>query len=201
MDFRDAQLLRNGVRRCAIVPGEHDHAYALGLEHAMASGLVSLMGSAMPSIPARRPFVRDVDNGMPLVPGASACAACGETYIPVPHEEAVAYRHGLPATRPHAFATSVSKPATSSARCFARGRVHTRPGKADACSRVQRGGQPHDFVFIGTGQRDHAHQLGLPTVIVPVLSSTSVSTSRRVSSACASLKQDAPRSRRGPRRP
>ncbi len=182
---------RHRLRRGPVVAGEHDDADAVGLQRRAAPRAWSaLTGSAMASTPASRPSTA---TKIAVAPSPrSASASLGERAdvdAELGQERRVAERDAS-ARRPcraRPCRSGESKSATGDRRDAARPRRRARsPRPADARSparRWRRGAAARPRRSPAPARRRST--AGLPSVSVPVLSTTSVSTFSMRSSASA----------------
>ena len=157
-----------------------------------ASGVEALIGSATPSRPGRLAVHRDEHHGLPLAPqrlglrrrdrpGSTPSVSRSSAFPSATRRPSDPARHALPRDR-----LEVRRLARARARARARRRRWRR--RADARSPA-RGSPPGAAARASScGRRaTTAASRGLPSVSVPVLSTTSVSTFSSISSASAFL--------------
>ena len=193
LDLVDAELPRDGLRGGAVVAGQHDDADAFGrAAPSSASGVVALTGSAMAMTPASLPSMRDEDRGRAVAAQPLGLARRARRVDAELGQELRVAEHDACGRRP-----CRSRPCRSASRSprtvrerelalRARPRRWRRP--ADARSRARRWRQ----AAAPRSRRSPAPAtiattFGLPSVSVPVLSTTSVSTFSMRSSASAFL--------------
>ena len=124
-----------------------------------------------PSSAARPPVAADLPASMPC--SSSSVALPSATYVP--------------STFPHAFAGDRLEPPPWPTPCLAPWRPHNSLSQRMFASLFKAGGQPQRFSFLETAEPVYSEPLGLPSVRVPVLSTTRVSIFSMISSASAFL--------------
>ena len=179
----------DGFGRCPIVAGQHHDLDALGMQQApMASAVVSLIGSATPTMPAARPSMATNITVCPSRRSSSAFSFSESTL----DRQRLHHLHVADGDAPALDVPITPLPVTDSKS----GDIHERDsallGTGDdgggermlahvleACDQPQQRCSSIESALTTVTSR------GLPSVSVPVLSTTSVVTFSRISSASA----------------
>ena len=202
----EPQRARDGLGRRPIIAGEHDHAQAFVLQVLDRRGApTSLIGSAMPSKPAGRPSIATKTTVCPSRRRSSAPVAEIARIDAQLVEERLGCRSPRPGPRP-----TRRRPCRCAMERLG-GVEHAAPARgrpsaiaaASGCSLAsfEAGGQAQQLGFVLAGVGTIETSRGLPSVSVPVLSTTRVSTRSRTLERLGILDQHARGRRRGRCRP
>ena len=173
----------------AIVAGQHDDPDAFSRQRLQRIRRRSLDRIGDREQPGELAVDGDVDDGRAISAQRSASSSSGRASIPsAARYLALPSTMDLPSTLPVApLPVGESNSSTLPSQIALLGGAHDGGGQRMFAGALDAGRKPQDVVFVESGGRHDRDDLGLPSVSVPVLSTTSVSIFSMRSSASAFL--------------